>query len=78
MKNLVTFALTLLTMTMLSSGTVSAAASQAPDQATVSTTASSTALERKDQRTQAKRNAAAKKLKADLDKQNAAKSNQAK
>jgi broad specificity polyphosphatase/5'/3'-nucleotidase SurE len=77
MRNLVTIAVTLLTITLLSSGTVSAAALQAP-QATASITASTTAQERKDQRTLAKRNAAAKKLKADLDNQNAGKSNQAK
>ena len=68
MRNLVAFAVILLTMTLLSSGTVSAAALQVPDQATSSITASTTAQERKDQRTLAKRNAAAKKLKADLDK----------
>ncbi|MDD2733100.1 MAG: hypothetical protein PHF56_04100 [Desulfuromonadaceae bacterium] len=73
MRTFVILAMALLVMTLLSPGTVSAAP-QAPDQAVAATAAQ----ERKDQRTLAKRNAAAKKLKAELDKQNAAKSNQAK
>lgn len=78
MRNVVTLAVTLLTMTLLSSVPASAAAPQAPDQTTASAPAPTTAQERKAQHTLANRNAAAKKLKAELDKQNAAKSSPAK
>ncbi|HIJ97248.1 MAG TPA: hypothetical protein HPP94_16245 [Desulfuromonadales bacterium] len=74
MRILATIAVTVLTMTMLSSGAVSAAVTPASDQ----TVAPTTIQERKDQRTLASRNAAAKKLKAELDKKNAALSIQAK
>jgi hypothetical protein len=77
MEKLVTLVVALLTMTLLSSGAV-LAATQAPDQATAPITPSTTVQERKDQRTLANRNAAAKKLKAELDNQNAAKGIQVK
>lgn len=74
MKNFVSLAVALLMLTLLSSGPASATPPQAPDQTVVSTTVQ----ERKTQRTLAKRNAAAKKLKAALDKKNAANGTQAK
>jgi hypothetical protein len=96
MKNLTTLAMTLLTMTLLSSGAVfaategetakeavvAAAAPQTPEQATETTTAPATATttapEQKNRHSLASRNAAAMKLKAELDKHNAAPGSQPK
>lgn len=67
MKNSATLAIALLAMTLLPSGMASAADPQPSDNTTVSATAPEA-----DPHTLANRNAAAKALKAELDKQNAA------
>ena len=84
MRKLVTLVMTLLTMTLLSSGAVSAAdpqvadqavapsAAQTPDAKTAPTPATAAATEQNNPHSLASRNAAALKLKAELDKLNAA------
>jgi hypothetical protein len=72
---MLTITMALLTMTLLlSSVKESVAAAETSDQATVT----ATAQERKKQRTLVQRNAAAKKLKADLDSKKPAQSSQVK
>ena len=87
MRKLVTLAIALLTMTLLSSGAVSAAepqitdqvsapptastTEQAPETTPAPTTATTTAPEQNNPHSLASRNAAAMKLKAVLDKHNA-------
>ncbi len=94
MKKLVTLVVALLTMTLLSSGTVLAAAPQitgqptapasapstvpATDQAPASATAPTVAQEQANPHSLASRNAAAKRLKAVIDIQNAASGSQTK